>query len=193
MEGLPRANFISSVVLFALLFSTTNASSIDFIKSSCKATRYRTLCVKSLSIYASAIQESPKQLARIALDVSLTRMRLALKFVSKLSRAKGLKARQRAAVMDCLDNVGDSVYQLVESAWLLSRMGGRGSSKFLWQMMNVQSRVSAAMTDDYTCLDGLAARAGNWKLKAALRRRVVHVERVTSNALCLVILYARKA
>ncbi|KAJ8632224.1 hypothetical protein MRB53_025560 [Persea americana] len=57
-------------------------------------------------------------------------------------------------------------------------------------MSNVQTWVSAAITDEYTCLDGLAETAGNGELKAALRSRVVHVARLTSNALALLNRYA---
>lgn len=192
MEGVPRSTIIS-VVLFALLFCGPASATTDFIKTSCKATRYPALCVKSLSMYASTIQQSPKQLARTALAVSLDRARSASKYVSQLHKANGLKPRERAAVNDCSNNVGDSVYELARSAQELSRAGRKGSAKFRWHMSNVQTWVSAAITDEYTCVDGLAETAGNGQLKAALRSRVVHVARLTSNALALVNRYAGPA
>ena len=98
MEGVRRSTIISVVLFTLLLFFGTASAATDFIKTSCKATRYPALCVKSLSMYPSAIQQSPKQLARIALAVSLDRARSASKYVSQLYKANGLKPRERAAV-----------------------------------------------------------------------------------------------
>lgn len=194
MEGVPRSTIISVVLVAALLlFCGTASATTDFIKTSCKATRYPALCVKSLSMYVSAIQQSPKQLARTALAVSLDRAWSASKYVSQLHKTNGLKPRERAAVKDCLNNVGDSVYELARSAQELSQAGRKGSAKFRWHMSNVQTWVSAAITDEYTCVDELAETAGNGELKAALRSRVVHVARLTSNALALVNLYVGAA
>lgn len=190
MEGVPRSTIISVVLFALLLFCGTASATTDFIKTSCKATRYPALCVKSLSMYASAIQQNPKQLARTALAVSLDRARSASKYISQLHKANGLKPRERAALKDCSNNVGDSVYELARSAQELSQAGRKGSAKFRWHMSNVQTWVSAAITDEYTCVDGLAETTGNEELKAALRSRVVHVQRLTSNALALVNRYA---
>jgi pectinesterase inhibitor-like protein len=52
-------------------------------------------------------------------------------------------------------------------------------------LSNVQTWVSAALTDANTCLDSISHDAGP-TVRAAVRKRVVYVAQVTSNALALV-------
>ncbi|XP_059666978.1 21 kDa protein-like [Cornus florida] len=166
--------------------STAAASSLNFIKASCSATRYPALCVKSLSNYASAIQKSPRQLAQTALNVSLTRAESTRKFVTKLTKFKGLKSREYAAIRDCLEEIGDSVDRLSKSIGELKHMGKAHGPDFLWHMSNVETWVSAALTDESTCMDGFAGRALDGRIKTSIRAWVTHVAQVTSNALALV-------
>ncbi|RWR80674.1 hypothetical protein CKAN_00932600 [Cinnamomum micranthum f. kanehirae] len=120
-KRMERASSISLVIIVSVLCvavsvsATSRTGSSDFIKSSCSSTRYPAVCVQSLSVYASAIQQSPKQLAQTALNVSLARARSVSTFVSKLSHAKGMSSRDRAAIKDCVDNIGDSVDELTRS------------------------------------------------------------------------------
>ncbi|KAF6174677.1 hypothetical protein GIB67_008732 [Kingdonia uniflora] len=99
---------------------------------------------------------------------------------------KGLKKKESQVVKDCLDNMGDSVDQLSKSILELGNMRNGNSASFLWHMSNVQTWVSAALTDESTCVDGFADHALDGKVKAAIRGRVVYVAQVTSNALALV-------
>lgn len=55
---------------------------------------------------------------------------------------------------------------------------------FRFQMSNAQTWVSAALTDDDTCLDGFEEL--NVKVKADMKRKVTNAARVTSNALYLI-------
>lgn len=165
-------------------------SSTSFIRAACKETLYPTLCVQCLSTYAHTIQQSERQLARAALAVSLSRARSAASFVSKFYRVgAGIKPREYQAVRDCIDNMGDSVDQLSQS---LRELGKTNRQDFMWHMSNVQTWVSAALTDDNTCLDGFSGSSMNGKLKSAIRSRVVHVSQVTSNALALVNRFAER-
>ncbi|XP_057977500.1 pectinesterase inhibitor 9-like [Malania oleifera] len=164
-----------------------------FIKASCSATLYPDLCVQSLSGYASAVQQSEKRLALAALSVSLARARSATAFVTNMAKAKGLKAREYQAVKDCMDTMDDSVDRLSQSVRELGRVGGgRASQNFMWHMSNVQTWVSAALTDDTTCVDGLAFYGMNQRVKAAIKGKVSNVAQVTSNALALVNRFAER-
>ncbi|KAL6004891.1 hypothetical protein ACLOJK_005448 [Asimina triloba] len=170
----------------------TRARPTDFIRASCTATRYPALCVQSLSVYASNIRTSKKQLAETALSVSLARARSAAAFVSKLSASKGMPARDRAASKDCVENMGDSVDRLARSVREIGSMGRAGSAGFQWHASNVQTWVSAALTDESTCMDGFADSGTSRSLQAAVRGRIVNVAQVTSNALALVNRYCQK-
>lgn len=174
--------------------STRNASPTDFIVESCKATSYPALCVESLSGYASWIRKNEQHLAETALSISLSRAQSAAAFVAKMSRVRGIKPRERQAVKDCIENMGDSVDRLRQSVKELSHMGrgGGGGQDFIWHISNVQTWVSAALTDENTCLEGFSGRLMEGNIKVAVRRRIVNVAQVTSNALALVNRFAAR-
>ncbi|OWM71841.1 pectinesterase inhibitor 9-like [Punica granatum] len=166
---------------------------VNFIKSTCMATRYPALCVRSLSGYAAAIRRNDRHLAQAALLVSLSRARSSDSFFSRLARSRGLGPWDHRAVRDCVENLRDTVDQLAQSMRELGRAGREAGQDFEWHMSNVQTWVSAALTDEDTCMDGFSGHAyGNKRLKAVVRRRVVGVAQVTSNALALVNRFASK-
>ncbi|XP_043691634.1 pectinesterase inhibitor 9-like [Telopea speciosissima] len=168
------------------------SSSIEYIKSSCSTTRYPTLCVQTLSPYANKIQpNNALQLAQAALSVSLSKSRSASSYVSKMSRLKSLKAREYQAMKDCVDNMSDSVDRLSRSIKEMGQTSQTTSqSDFSWHMSNVQTWVSAALTDDNTCVDGFSGHSMDGNVKTAITNRVTTVAQVTSNALALINRYA---
>ncbi|XVE57729.1 hypothetical protein DITRI_Ditri04bG0112900 [Diplodiscus trichospermus] len=176
----------------AVSASTRNSSPTDYIVASCKATRYPALCVACLSGYASTIRQNDQHLAQTALSVSLSRAQSAAAFVAKMTQVRGIKPRERRAVKDCIENVRDCVDRLSQSVKELGHMGRAVGQDFMWHMSNVQTWVSAALTDANTCLDGFAGSFMDGNIKVATRRRVVNVAQVTSNALALVNRFAAR-
>lgn len=171
-----------------------NRNCINFIVSSCHATRYPNLCVKCLEAFANKIRGKENRLAQTALAVTLVRVRSTTIYVAKLTKAKRIKRREYLAVKDCVENLGDGLGMLAQSMRELKQVGrsGRGRDEFLWRLSNVQTWVSAALTDETTCLDGFDGKVMDGVVKSAIRRRVVHVARVTSNALALVNRFAAR-
>ena len=161
------------------------AKTSNFVKSSCSSTTYPPLCIRTLSTYSSKIQNSPHQLALTALSISLDTAKSAKDFVSKLGKFKGLKKMEYKAVADCFDQMGESVDRLSDSVKELKNMAKFKGQDFLWHMSTVQTWVSAALTDDNTCLDGFAGKSLEGKIKNSIRARVVNVAQLTSNALAL--------
>ncbi|XP_051143477.1 21 kDa protein-like [Andrographis paniculata] len=179
-----------TLFLFSLLHNfsgtaTAATSATTFIKISCRATAYPTVCIQSLATYASAIQTSPKQLVTVALSVSIDRAQSTKAFLSNLAKARGLKPKEYAAVHDCLEEVNDSVDRLAKSAMELKSMGRARGPEYTWHMSNLQTWVSAALTDDSTCFDGFSGRALNGGIKNSIRARMSNLAQVTSNALAL--------
>ncbi|KAL2901803.1 Pectinesterase inhibitor 9 [Bienertia sinuspersici] len=182
-------SFILSILSITIAYHPPKHSkpNQNFIKSSCRATRYSSLCYHSLKGYASKIGQSRRQLTLTALAVSLSRARSAARFASQMKRARGINRKELAAVKDCIDNMSDGVDQLNRSFQELATMGHTNGEDFMWHMSNVQTWVSAALTDASTCADGLSDRhykSGN--LKGAIQRRVNNVAQLTSNALAFV-------
>ncbi|KFK32950.1 hypothetical protein AALP_AA6G310500 [Arabis alpina] len=174
-----------SAVRFPLDPTPTN--DLDFIRTSCNATLYPDVCYTSLSGYASAVQDNPARLAKLAIGVSLSHAKYTAGYLSKLSRASA-----SAAVRDCVSNVRDAVEQMRGSLRQLREMNHRrpGAPAFRFQMSNVQTWMSAALTDEETCTDGITEEMEDGETKTAICERVADVKRFTSNALALVNTYA---
>lgn len=108
-------------------------------------------------------------------------------------RSPRFKRREYLAIKDCIEVLGNSVDRLAQSVKELGRAGHAVASEdFMWKMSNVQTWVSAALTDETTCVDGFSGRAMEGKVKRLIRFKVVHVAQVTSNALALVNQFAEK-
>lgn len=166
--------------------ATATAAATSFIRAKCRTTTYPSLCIQSLATYASTIQRNPQQLAQAALSVSLDRAQSTRVFVTKLTKFRGLKRREYAALRDCLEETSDSVDRLSNSVQELKNIGRARGPELLWHISNVQTWVSAALTDDSTCVDGFAGRALNGRIKTSIKSRMTNVAQVTSNALALI-------
>ncbi|KAL2227193.1 21 kDa protein [Sesamum indicum] len=159
------------------------ATNTEFIRTSCSATTYPRLCYSALASHASTIQQDPKLLAHAALSVSLDTARSTSVDMVKLSRSTGMTPRQVGAMRDCVEELSDSVEQLRKSVEEMNLMKG---SNFGMMMSDIQTWVSAALTDDDTCMDGFAGKFMNGAVKTAVRGRIVNVAHMTSNALALI-------
>ncbi|KAH6755690.1 Plant invertase/pectin methylesterase inhibitor superfamily protein [Perilla frutescens var. hirtella] len=128
------------------------STSTEFIKTSCSATTYPTLCYSSLSSQASAIKQNPKLLASAALTVSLKTAVSTSADMVKLSHTAGMTPREVSAMQDCVEELSDTVDQLRNSMAEMKQL--KGGSNFALLINDVQTWVSAALTDEDTCMDG---------------------------------------
>ncbi|KAG8074654.1 hypothetical protein GUJ93_ZPchr0006g41292 [Zizania palustris] len=189
MAGSTASAPLLAALLLAFAAAAATASPVngapaasDFIRKSCRATQYPSVCMQSLASYGKPPPRSPRELAHAALSVSADKARSASAYVGQLCGP----GRVSGPVRDCLENMGDSVEHLRDAAQELGgNMGRAGSPGFKWHLSNVQTWCSAALTDENTCLDGLS-RGVDAGTRSAIRGKVVEVAQVTSNALALV-------
>ncbi|XP_031247875.1 pectinesterase inhibitor 10-like [Pistacia vera] len=168
-----------------MLASKTNT---EYIKIACDATMYPKLCYHSLTIYANKIKTNPKELATTALNITLKATKSTSRMMIKMSKIPGLMPKEAVEAMtDCIEVINDSVDELQQS---IEEMGDIKSSNFGVIMSDIQTWVSVALTDEDTCMDGLKGKPMNTNVKTMLRRHVVKVSHLTSNALALVNTYA---
>ncbi|XP_009595722.1 21 kDa protein-like [Nicotiana tomentosiformis] len=165
----------------------------NYIRSSCKTTMYPATCYHSLNHYATAVQQDSARLARVAVGVSLAKAKRTAAFFSNLSREAGYGAQPRvvAALHDCFSIFGDAVDQIRDSLSQMRRLGG-SSESLRFQMSNVQTWMSAALTNEDTCTDGFEDVTDDEPMKLNVCDRVGKVKEVTSNALALVNSFANK-
>ncbi|XP_010546069.1 PREDICTED: 21 kDa protein-like [Tarenaya hassleriana] len=183
---------ISHIFSIAAANATAPKRAENFVKATCRTTTYPTECVRSLSLYADAIQASPQRLAHTALAVSLNRALSTKIFVSRFTRFKGLTKREYRAIEDCVEEISDTVDRLTKSVKEF-KMCSRGDGNGFWyHMSNVQTWMSAALTDENTCSDGFAGRIMDGRVKNSVRARIVNMSQETSNALALINYFASK-
>ncbi|KAI4332639.1 hypothetical protein L6164_017531 [Bauhinia variegata] len=156
-------------------------TSTKFIRKTCSATRYPRLCFSSLVKHATFIQTNRMHLTDTALNVTLSSAKGASALILNLSKSHGLKPREVAAINDCVEVLSDSVYELRRS---IKEMSHLRSSNFYLTISDVQTWVSAALTDENTCMDGFQGTHG--KVKKRVRREIVVAAQLTSNALALI-------
>ncbi|XP_047328323.1 pectinesterase inhibitor 9-like [Impatiens glandulifera] len=179
--------------LTSTIVESKSTSSSSFIKASCKVTQYPTLCERTLSPYTATVKQNPRELAQTALRVGLSRAQTAKRLATKLTKSKGLKGNEyiNNVLKDCSGQMSDSMDRIKQSRLELKLMASKvlTTQEYLWSISNVQTWVSAALTDQTSCLDGLS----DWVvlnrgavLKAQIMNRIVDAQQTTSNALALI-------
>ncbi|CAH8351841.1 unnamed protein product [Eruca vesicaria subsp. sativa] len=172
--------------------SSPSSDDSDFIRTSCNTTLYPDLCFSSLSNFSNSIHNDPTLLARAAISITLSK---ALKLGTYLSNVTTLLKSQEdnvphptaAAVFhDCFENLKDAVDEMRGSMKQMRDLVSTGSlESFRFQMSNVQTWLSAALTDEETCTDGFKDVQDEPR-KDEVCARVDDVKKLTSNALALV-------
>ncbi|KAL9225233.1 hypothetical protein vseg_001182 [Gypsophila vaccaria] len=167
--------------------TTTTTIYTDFIKTSCKATTYPQLCYNSLFNHASVIQTSPQLLANAALSVTLDTTRTTSTAMSAMSRHLGIRTKEVGPMRDCLEELNDTIGQLKNSIKEMGQMKSSSSTyKFGLLMSDVQTWVSAAMTNEATCMDGFGGKVMDSSLKTTIRGKIMNICHLTSNSLALI-------
>ncbi|KAL8531892.1 hypothetical protein ACS0TY_008481 [Phlomoides rotata] len=196
---IPRTFFLLAVFLAAFTTAdddsgaTTTENATEFIRTSCEATQYPEMCYQSLSGYATTVQQDPARLAGAAVSVSLSSAAFMSIYLANLTRQTdyGADPRCGSALRDCFSLFRDAVSQIRGSLKQMQQLTGDGGEELRFQMSNVQTWMSAALTNEDTCTDGFdQVRAGPVKMDVC--DRTVKVKEVTSNALALVNSYVAK-
>ncbi|KAL6220886.1 hypothetical protein ACLB2K_008639 [Fragaria x ananassa] len=180
-----RFNLLSILLLLLSHSSAARkptSTTSHLVRTSCQHASYPNLCLHTLS---TSPAQTPRDLAQAAVAVSLSRARKVSAFLSQLSHTSSSSSstpkRQRVALGDCVEQVSDSVDELKRT---LEELHHLHEETFRWQMSNAQTWVSAALTNDDTCLDGFQEVDG--EVKADVKRKITNAARVTSNALYMI-------
>lgn len=193
MRILLRPLFLIAVFVaaFTAADDTTTANATEFIRTSCEATQYPEMCYQSLSGYASTVQQDPARLACAGLSVSLSHAAFMSIYLANLTHQAdyGADPRCGSALHDCFTLFRDAVSQIRGSLKQMRQLNGDGE-ELRFQMSNVQTWMSAALTNEDTCTDGFDGVAAG-PVKTDVCDRTVKVKEVTSNALALVNSYVK--
>lgn len=170
--------------------SSSLAVSKTFIKTSCNKTTYPKVCYNSLSPYAPIVGTSLKKLAKVSLSMTLKTAQNTSSAISKILKQKGLKKTELAIVRDCVENVKDSVYEVTLSLKSFDKLKWDSKSFDKYTMESIKTWMSAAITDEDTCMDGFEGRTVKASVKSSIRKYILKLAMVTSNALAIIDLVA---
>ncbi|KAK6936327.1 Pectinesterase inhibitor domain [Dillenia turbinata] len=97
---------------------------------------------------------------------------------------------ESATLKDCLSQLGDGIGELKDSLKALKKLN---SANMRFQIANVQTWVSAALTNDDTCNDGVSNKYISASLKNSVKKSVLNVAQLTSNALSIELMGSLKS
>ncbi|GER35213.1 plant invertase/pectin methylesterase inhibitor [Striga asiatica] len=176
------------LMLLLSIFSCSSASEIDdtnngYIREICSVTHYPDLCIHSLSSFSRTAGQSPSRWARASVSVTIGEAKKVALYLSTLNRSnRTMRGRNKVALSDCIECFGDALDNLHKSLYVLRKLSAR---EFSSQVDDVATWVSAALTDEDTCMDGFS-EGGKGKRVRSIVNRVSNVTYMTSNALALI-------
>lgn len=154
----------------------------SYVREACSVTQYQDICIRSLSSFSNTARRSPVRWARAGVAVALSEAKSIAQYLQKLKRDGQMHGkRQRIALSDCTECLQDSVDNLHRCLGILRVLTRKG--QFGLEINDLITWMSAALTDEDTCLDGLEGVKA--KLVKQIRQKVLTVTYLTSNALAL--------
>lgn len=178
---------ISILITFLFLSWLTCATSRGsdngdtYVREACSVTRYLDLCMHSLASFSHTAGRSPSKWARAGVSVTIGEAKNASQYLNKLKKNRIMRGRNRIALSDCIECFQDAIDNLHKSLGILRKLD---ATNFDTQMGDLTTWLSAALTDEDTCLDGFEDQSS--KQVKMLQNQVSRVTYITSNALALV-------
>ncbi|XP_047964878.1 pectinesterase-like [Salvia hispanica] len=187
--------FLSLLVLAAISIPLARhihhaAAAAAVIRSTCAATLYPELCLSTLAAAApkAAAVKSSRDVLITALRYTISTVERNYFTVRKVGRARrqSLTAREKGALHDCLETIDDTLDELRLSEAELADLGRLGNSSLAAHKENLLTLLSAAQTNQDSCLDGFSHDGADQKVRAALVAGQTHVFRLVSNVMAII-------
>ncbi|KAL9304217.1 hypothetical protein ACSQ67_021480 [Phaseolus vulgaris] len=164
---------------------TLSHQSHEIIKSACSSTFYSELCFSAVASEPNVTHKVTSHRDVIQLSLKITTRAVEHNYftVKKLSTKGGLTKREKTALHDCLETIDETLDELREAQHDLELYPNK---KTLYQHADdLKTLISAAITNQVTCLDGFSHEDADKRVRKALEEGQVHVERMCSNALAM--------
>lgn len=148
----------------------------------CGRTRYQSLCLNELMKFPGSSSASDKDMIHISVNMTLQRVGRALYTSAGISTVQ-MTPRVRSAYDDCLELLEDSVDQLQRSLFSVAPSSKNGKMK-VGSSEDVMTWLSAALTNQDTCTDGLA-EVENGFVKKQMEVKLKDLSQMVSNCLAI--------
>eukprot|EP01018_Ginkgo_biloba_P027995 Gb_10523 [translate_table: standard] len=151
------------------------------VKHACSSTLYPELCVSTVSNHPALSSKSgPMEIVNVAVHVSIDAVKRDHAQAQRLMKP-GLDKRQHSALRDCMELFSETVDELHET---LSDLKNTTLKSLPQHASDLLTLLSAAITNQYTCLDGFAYCKGN--VRSQLHSALMNVSHLVSNSLAMV-------
>lgn len=157
------------------------------LKTSCGSTRFPDLCYSAIANVPEAAQKVTSQKAVIELSLNLTAVAVEHNYftIEKLiATREQLTKRKKSAFHDCLETIDETLDELHKAMEDLQEYPSKES--LTQHADDLKTLLSAAMTNQETCLDGFSHEDADKKVRNALLEGGVHVEKMCSNVLAMI-------
>ncbi|KAJ8749596.1 hypothetical protein K2173_026245 [Erythroxylum novogranatense] len=179
--------FLASLISLASPLKTTSETPhlhvhkhLQIAHSTCQGTLYRDLCVSTLRSLPDLNTMSVTEFISATLNRTLRETRASSSSITSI-RSKGsesLGQLEKVALKDCLDLLDSTIAELMSALSDLSH-----KKSVLKHYKHLQTLLSAAMTNQYTCLDGFAYSKGN--VRDIIENSFLNISRHISNSLVM--------
>lgn len=162
--------------------SPSPESVADSIRAMCNATRYPASCFSSISVANGAnLTRDPEELFGVSLAVAMDALEAASATASEFA-TPNKDRRLAAALRDCRELLGSAIDRLNDSIGLIRLAAGEATLNAS-KIEDLRTWLSAAVTDQDTCLEGFEGTTGGFlgKMEAAMANATGY----TSNSLAI--------
>jgi pectinesterase len=154
---------------------------IQVAHSTCQGTLYPNLCVSTLSSIPDIGSKSLSQIISATVNHTVYEVKASSSNCTGIrGRLKKLDPLQKRALDDCVELFDDTIAQLKT---ILSDLSPKKLALVSKHYHDCQTLLSAAMTNQYTCLDGFAYSKGNVREK--IKNRLYKISQHVSNSLVM--------
>lgn len=148
-------------------------------ESACQDTLYPELCVSTVSTFPDLHKKSLPDVIQHIVNTTVAEVRDSASNCSQIKKKlRNLDPLDRRALEDCLELLSETVVELKAAMSDLS-----STKDSVKHYKDLQTLFSAAMTNQYTCLDGFAYSKRN--VRRYIERRLRKISRHVSNSLAM--------
>lgn len=152
---------------------------LQIAHSTCEGTLYPQLCVSTLSTFPDLYTKSLPQIIAAAANHTVTEVKASETNCSGIRKKfSHLALLDKRALDDCLELLDETVSQLKTA---ITDLHTNKSAKKHYS--DLQTLLSGAMTNQYTCLDGFAYSKSN--IRRYIERRLDNISHHVSNSLAM--------
>lgn len=150
------------------------------VQDACSSTLYPELCLSSVSNFPGLSERArPMEIVNAVLNLSITAVEKANARAWNMSTRPGLSSRKRGALEDCLELFNETLDELYDTLYNLK------DASFMTvpqKVSDLETLLSAAITNQYTCLDS----SSRYNLRQNLEDGLMNISHLVSNSLAIV-------